>query len=86
MKDTQQNVEKTGYPPALLKATEDPFNYILKLKTGEVIVFQSAIAVTNDWVILEKIDYEASTIGQSRLFSKGLNVRVSEIVWCADGE
>ena len=43
MDDEEQTLPKglthRSYPPSLLKATDDTFDYALKLTTGEVIRF-----------------------------------------------
>ena len=69
---------KAKYPPSLLKAVQDPFNYACRLDTGEVINFESA-TIAGDYCTLEGIQQPAA-----RLFERGLDVRVSAIVWCAD--
>jgi hypothetical protein len=82
------------YPPSLLKAVSDPFDYALRLRTGEVIQFQSA-ELNGDYVTLTLhggLGDHADTYnphGQDgpRLeypCPRGVDVRLSEIVWCAD--
>lgn len=82
-----------GWPPALVKATSDHFCYALGLRSGDIIEFTDAKVISNDWVHLETMagsDFEAYLqFGQSRLsgqsvFGRGIDVRVSEIVWVAD--
>lgn len=78
-----------SYPPSLLKAAADkPFDYCLKLRTGEVYYFSGAdLNDGGEFVTLEFSD----TIGKmddarrnSRPFDRGLDVRLTDIVWCAD--
>jgi hypothetical protein len=75
------------YPHSLLKASFDPFDYALRLRTGEVIYFQEC-SFRGDWVCLtvHKCPYQAahdmSTLRHP--FERGLDVRLSDIVWCAD--
>lgn len=82
-------LSKERYPPSLLKATEDHFDYALKLTTGEVIRFTEA-TIHGDYVTLHP---EGGVDGRgfdpslgNRQFScpRGVDVRVDQIVWCAD--
>ena len=78
------------YPPALLKAAGDYFDYALRLSTGEIIRFRSA-KIHGDYATLYGGDggYEAQSLLKDNpslpfSFDRGIDVRVSEIVWCAD--
>lgn len=76
------------YPPSLLKAVSDPFDYVLRLRTGELIYFETA-AILGEWVTLTLKEnsrtMEPSTMGKDCLpCPRGLDVRVRDIVWCAD--
>jgi hypothetical protein len=78
------------YPDSLLKALPDnPFEYAIKLRTGEVWFFTGA-EIQGDYVHLE---FEDPQFGQGRRlwetprdipFCRGVDVRISDIVWCAD--
>ena len=71
-------------PPSLIKACGDPFDYALKLRTGEIIFFESA-SIHGKFATLKIVD-DPST-GQRTTpmpFPRGLDVRLSDIVWCAD--
>ena len=78
------------YPESLLKACYDGDSYALKLRTGEVVLFETAF-IRGDYVHL-KLFYDESCIpwgeGSERHFSylcsSGLDVRIDDIVWCAD--
>jgi len=70
--------DKLNWPHALIKATQDPYEYILKLKDGSQIAFVSAQYISDDFVKLLSVKLEALKL------SRGLEVRVSEIVWVAD--
>lgn len=79
------------FPLSLLKATADPFDYALRLRTGEEIRFSTA-EIHGDYVtiggMVEKdgerpLDAEQNPKLQHR-FYRGLDIRVQDIVWCAD--
>jgi hypothetical protein len=67
------------YPPSLLKATVDCFDYALKLRTGEILYFASA-TISGDYATLESQD----PFSASNPCPRGIDVRVDQIVWCAD--
>jgi hypothetical protein len=74
------------YPPALIKAVGDPFDYALRLVTGEIFRFTSA-TIHGEYVTLEGFGGSTGeTLPQKMAypFPRGLDVRVSAIVWCAD--
>jgi hypothetical protein len=80
------------YPPSLLKAAEDCFDYALRLSSGEIIRFHSA-KIHGDYVTLYGGDgsYDSQALVDCQqhssmpfIFDRGLDVRVSDIVWCAD--
>jgi hypothetical protein len=78
------------FPPSLLKATVDPFDYALRLRTGEEIRFNTA-EIHGDYVTIggmiedgeRPLDAEENPKLPHR-FNRGLEVRVQDIVWCAD--
>lgn len=63
------------YPPALVKACCDPFQYKMRLSSGETLGFKSAWPVNRDWVCLDPCD--------DLEFSQGVYVSVHNIVWVA---
>jgi hypothetical protein len=69
------------YPASLIKAARYPFNYALRLTTGRILWFQKA-EIHGDYATLKLCDnkpgYNSST------FPHGIDVRINEIVWCAD--
>jgi hypothetical protein len=73
------------YPASLLKATVDQFDYACRLRTGEVIRFEQA-TIQGDFVTL----HETRSVGTDDPedlpypFPRGLDVRIADIVWCAD--
>ncbi len=73
------------YPPALAKACGDPFQYAMKLSTGELIFFESAEPHSFDWVLIKPPDDPIDKNNRDiPLCDRGLYVRVSSIVWVAD--
>jgi hypothetical protein len=84
-----------GWPPALIKAVDDPFDYALRLKDGSLIFFEYAVPCgkNNEWASLYFQDIhrgsEVWRVSFNHNFKvggndRGLEVRVSEIVWAAD--
>jgi hypothetical protein len=84
-----------GWPPALIKSTYDPFDYALSLKDGTIIFFEYATAFghNHEWAVLRFQNmhsgsrvYEASFNRTHQIGGndRGLEVRVSEILWAAD--
>jgi len=74
------------FPDSLLKATVDPFEYAMKLRTGETILFSEA-ALNGRWVTLTLHPANHSLAvraGQPILAPRGLEVRLDDIVWCCD--
>jgi hypothetical protein len=70
--------DKLNWPLALIKATQDPYEYVLKLKDGDQISFTEAQYISDDFVKLVSAKFG------SQKFNRGLEIRVSEIVWVAD--
>ena len=94
-KHTTSTLTAAGWPPALVKAVDDPFDYAIGLKDGTVIFFEYAISCggNHEWVTLRFQRIHDGTPAYQRSFNKthgiggndrGLQVRVSEIVWAAD--
>ena len=83
-----------GWPSALIKATEDPFDYALLLKSGQSLYFSEATVINREWVHLEFNSTRPDPVAQHKgwkdirghlpCFERGVDVRVSEIVWVAD--
>lgn len=85
-----------GYPDALAKAVFDQsFDYALRLRTGEMIEFVGATPRPGGWVYLN-VEYHYDPVSRTHskgqhqtakhpyLFARGVDVRVSDIVWVAD--
>lgn len=95
MSAQEQALTDAGWPPALIKAVNDPFDYALKLKDGSLIFFEYVVPIGrgNEWVSIYFQDihkggdvWEWSFNHRFRIGGndRGLQVRVSEIVWVAD--
>ena len=90
--DTEAWAMKQGCPPALAKATVDYFTYACGLRDGTIVVFEEAAIVSRGWVRLNVIGYLLFNRGPlTRLkdegdftFDRGLEVRMSDIMWVAD--
>jgi hypothetical protein len=68
-----------GWPRHLVKAVFDHYSYRVKLRTGEVMDFEFAESSTRgDWVRLFGV------AGEEHWPERGVDVRVSDIVWIAD--
>lgn len=78
------------YGTHLLKATVDPFDYAVRLTSGDLIYFAYA-SIDGDWVYLADQDiHRDDHHGMSPhptpnpLFDRGLQIHLSAIAWCAD--
>lgn len=69
------------YPNSLIKACVDEFSYALRLRSGDIIRFAFA-EIHGEFVTV------SSPFGTERgnvfPFPRGVDVRISDIVWCAD--
>lgn len=78
------------FPPTLLKASVDNgWYYAAKLVSGEVVSFCGAQLFADGWVRLHRSDYPLADYNDDTLpvaATRGLDVRVSDIVWVADGD
>ena len=70
----------------LAKATMDPFDYAIRLRSGETIRFQEAKVISQDWLHLveAKLDSLSCDTKQPKEFPRGIDVRISDIVWAKD--
>lgn len=71
---------------ALIKSCLDPFDYAMKLKTGEVIRYHFAKVLNSEWLELD-IKNAADQPDENAvpyLADRGMDVRISEIVWVMD--
>lgn len=71
---------------ALAKACFDPFDYALKLRTGEVIAFSEARIIDPEWIHIEVKPMDDQPY-QNRLpypAIRGMDIRISDIVWVMD--
>ena len=71
---------------ALAKACQDPFDYAMKLRTGEVIDFSFAKVLNKEWVHLEikPMDEQPEANRIAYPADRGVDVRLSDIVWVMD--
>lgn len=83
-------MDRQGWPPALIKAAQDTFRYHCGLRGGRMLCFEMAELLPNGWVRLEVSPSEMG-IGDTHLrecddahLNRGVEIRVSEIVWVAD--
>lgn len=83
-----------AYPPSLVKAAGDYFDYALQLSNGTVLTFRRA-TLHGVYATLHNDEGAAypTTAGKTWTEDKfplaypcprGVDVRISEIVWCAD--
>ena len=75
-------------PASLIKSIGDPFDYACRLRTGEIVFFEHA-EVRGGWVTLfpPSVNHGPLLLETEQLripAPRGLNVRISDIVWCAD--
>lgn len=86
--DSEKLVRALVGSPALAKACFDsPFDYALRLRTGEVIAFSGASVVNREWVHLEAKPPDEQPEGGHRIAypaARGVDVRMADIVWVMD--
>jgi hypothetical protein len=82
----KEYIDVLGYPSALAKACVDEYNYYLLLKSGKEIFFSKATAINDEWVHLDVSTDCVLSEKNTPPFSRGLDVRISEIVLVCDGE
>ncbi len=87
-KDPRYLTDHLNWPSVLTKAIIDRYMYRLKLKTGEIYAFEIARYVNDDFVWIETTShlgpYKELEIEAPPLFYRGVEIRVSDIVWVAD--
>jgi hypothetical protein len=80
----------SGIPSALWKSTYDPWIYFVKLRTGELLQFESAtINDSGQWVHLSGVVHHGPFPNYPDdffSFGRGMDVRIADIVWCVDGD
>lgn len=89
--ETKGSSVPVEYPPHLIKACCDEFVYAVRLSTGELWYFREATVINSEWVRLTGFDkpgemYSYETNGKETnrpIFDRGVDVRVSSIVWVA---
>ena len=85
-----RQLTKAGWPDALIKSTYDHYSYAVRLKSGATIYFsEAAVGRSVHWAILDPGDQGGYPEPSNKkidgcLCPRGLEVRVSEIVWAAD--
>jgi hypothetical protein len=84
-KEDDDRLLEEGWPPALVKARDDPFDYACGLRTGAVIRFGTCEDLGHGWVRLLPEPAPADD-GHDLPYPcpRGVDVRVDDIVWCAD--
>ena len=78
-------------PWSLIKAAGDTFDYALRLRTGEIFRFSRAV-IQGEFVWID-LDHSGDVydgppqrqrLGVQNTFPRGIDIRISDIVWCAD--
>jgi len=80
------NACRQRYPESLLKAVIDQFSYALKLRTGEIVMFDEC-RITGDYAHLKLSSDEWKYDSHATVeygYHRGIDVRVDDIVWCVD--
>ena len=80
-----ETMEITG-SGALAKACEDYFDYALKLKDGTIIRFYEAKILNTEWIHLDVMPQDDQPLFAHLPYKadRGVDVRISEIVWVMD--
>lgn len=68
----------------LAKAMVDQFDYQVRLRTGDLIRFRSAVDLGNDWIHLEEACRDDGSLNGGDDYHRGVDVRLSDIVYAVD--
>lgn len=68
----------------LVKSTMDSFDYLIRLRTGELIRYSEAKIVSQGWLHLEGARLDTGRQDDGEKFPRGIDVRVDDIVWAKD--
>jgi hypothetical protein len=81
-------LERYGYH--MLKAATDPFDYAMRLTSGDLIYFQQ-LEIHGDWVTIgggqinwEHSNYAPVVATENPPWERGLQIRIDAIAWIAD--
>ena len=77
---------ETIWPPALIKAREDNWDYAMGLMDGSVLLFSQATPhAGGQWVHLEEIRPRSGPIAAVEInWDRGMDIRLAEIAWVSD--
>lgn len=78
--DNNLRLKSIGWPPALIKAINDDYAYLIKLKTGEKWSFSRAEYLSDTHVRIKPLLGGTDKIK----FPRGIEISVADIVWIAD--
>jgi hypothetical protein len=84
LQEYEEDVFSALTSTAIGKSTVDPFDYCLKLKTGEVIRYIEATKLHSDWLHLSDARWDGGVSDDHPRFPRGIDVKISEIVWVMD--
>lgn len=73
----KQHLIALNWPPALIKALDDPFEYQLTLTNGETFTFEQAEYVNSDFIRIRWYN-------QGIKYPRGIEIRVSQIATIVD--
>ncbi len=79
---SKEELFKLGWPRALVSAIRDYHDYTVGLNSGLNVRFETADYLNPEWVRLHVI-HESMNYPDGLLFSRTLDVKVSEICWAA---
>ena len=76
------------YSFALLKSTVDPFDYAMRLSSGEIIYYDEC-SINGDWVSIRRPIQKGPDVNSVQgpklpPFERGVDIRLDDIVWVAD--
>jgi len=74
---------ESRYGAVLIKAVGDPFDYVARLRSGEIVRFGQA-RINGEWITLMPMSYDTFADDLPYACPRGIEVRLSDIVWCAD--
>jgi hypothetical protein len=82
--EEEQRLEKAGWPLFLRKALRDPFDYAACVRGLGIVRFEDVEEAGKGWVRLRGIRWKDQSDRLPFPFDRGVEVRLSNIVWVAD--
>ena len=83
LEEDRQMATEAAWPPRLIRSMDDTWYFALRLRSGELVHFQTAHLLSREWARLDGAEIEGASpdLTPAAWPERGLDVRVSDIVW-----